>query len=408
MSHTPSCRVDWFNEARYGMFVHWGPYSVAGRGEWVMNRERLTLAEYSQSCVSGFTGEKYEPHAWAALARDAGMKYIVLTTRHHDGFALWDTQTSPFHAARIGPKRDLVAPFVEAVRSAGLRVGLYYSFADWTHPDYPEAFARDWPKSWTDEGARIRFISYVRAQLRELLTRHGKIDMLWYDGCIPGPLDGEETNHLVRQWQPEILINSRMGKGDFANSEQAIRPPADGSAWEACMTLNGNWGYHAGDTQWKSAKQVIAMLVETARGAGNLLLNVGPRGDGSIPPESERILRDAGAWLKRNGEFLPHSTCSPFTWSTSGMVTTRGNVVYLHLFNHPGRRFCYAEIANRILGVRDVATRAELSFTHDRDGRLWIDGIEPPTNGIATTLAITTEGIPVPRTPQSTFWIPGE
>ena len=156
-------RVAWFNEARYGMFIHWGAYSVAARGEWVMNRERIPLDEYTHRYVDRFAAERYDPAAWAQLARAAGMGYVVLTARHHDGFALWDTQTRPFNAAKLGPKRDLVRPFVQAVRDAGLRVGLYYSVADWTHPDYPGPFERDWPTGWRDQAARRRF---ARLELR--------------------------------------------------------------------------------------------------------------------------------------------------------------------------------------------------------------------------------------------------
>lgn len=399
--------TDWFTEARYGMFVHWGPYSVAGRGEWVMNRERIPHDEYRDRYARAFTAERYAPDVWARLAVEAGMKYIVLTTRHHDGFALWDTATTGFNATKIGPKRDLLTPYVAAARRAGLRVGFYYSFADWSHPDYPDAYARDWPTGWRDEASRVRFIEYVRAQLRELLTSYGTIDILWYDGCIPAPLDGEATNALVRSLQPEILINSRMGPGDFANSEQAIVPPKENIPWEACMTLNANWGYHAGDQQWKSARQVIGMLTESVKGGGNLLLNVGPTGDGTIPAESVRILREAGAWLAQHREFLSGSVRSPFSWSTSATVTTGPHVVYLHFFNHPGDEFCYVEIANRVLSVRDIGTGERLAFEQTADGRLILRGLRPPADGIATTIAVDVEGTPAPQVAQKTFWIPG-
>ena len=399
-------RLAWFNEARYGMFIHWGAYSVAARGEWVMNRERIPLEEYTRKYVDRFVAERYDPAAWAQLAREAGMGYVVLTARHHDGFALWDTKTRPFNAARLGPKRDLVQPFVQAVRDAGLRVGLYYSVADWTHPDYPGPFERDWPTGWPDEAARLRFVAYYRAQLEELMTRYGRIDMLWYDGCIPMPLDGDQTNRMVRRLQPDILISDRNGKADFGICEQAIRPSEPGTAWEACMTLNGNWGYHAGDHDWKNAKAVIQMLIETAKGAGNLLLNVGPMADGTIPPQSADILCEAGHWLARNGEFLPHSTRSPFTWCNSAAATTRGTTIYLHLLRDPGTPFCYAEIRNAVKSIRVVDGGQMLPFRQEGD-RLWIDRLPDPPDPIATTLAIEVEGPPQPLTQQKTFWIPG-
>ena len=399
-------RTDWFHEARFGMFIHWGAYSVAGRGEWAYNRERIPQAEYVDRYVNAFTAERYDPAAWAALARAAGMKYMVLTTRHHDGFALWDTATRDFHAGRLGPRRDLVGPYVKAARAAGLRVGLYYSPADWTHPDYPGGYERDWPTAWPDEAARQRFIAYYRAQLRELLTRYGTIDMLWYDGCIPSPLDGEATNAMVRELQPDILMNDRMGKPcDFECSEQAIRPK-DGP-WEACMTLNDNWGYHAGDEAWKSPAQVIHMLITCAKDGGNLLLNVGPRGDGTIPEPSVRILQEAGRWVARHGEFLPNSGRSPFTWNTSGLVSVRGRCVYLHLFKDTGAEFCWAELKNRVLKATAVGTGRPVAFRQD-GARLVLQGLPVPrTEPLATTIRLEVDGDPEPLTRQGTFWIPG-
>ena len=201
-----------------------------------------------RSTSANFLAEHYEPAEWAALAVESGMKYVVLTTRHHDGFCLWDTDTTDFNAAKLGPKRDLVRPFAEAMRAAGLKVGFYYSFADWHHPDYPDAYARDWPDGWRDESSRRRFVAFVRAQLEELMTNYGTVDILWYDGCLPGPTDGAEVNAHIKSLQPDILINERNGPPyDFEVSEQVIRAAEPGKLWEANPTLNDNWGYHPGD-----------------------------------------------------------------------------------------------------------------------------------------------------------------
>ena len=409
---TPSVhteRLRWFHEARYGMFIHWGAYSVGGRGEWVMNRERITLEEYTRQFVDRFHAEQFDPDAWAQLAREAGMGYLVLTARHHDGFALWDTATRDFNSVRMGPKRDLVREYIEAVRRGGLKVGLYYSVADWTHPDYPDAFARDWPTSWPDEAARRRFVEYYRAQLRELMTEYGTIDLLWYDGCIPDPLEGAQTNAMVRSLQPGILINSRNGEQieDFVNCEQAIRPPKEDVAWEACMTLNTNWGYHAGDDQWKSPREVVRMLLECARHGGNLLLNVGPRGDGTIPQPPQDILREVGRWLQRNGEFLPNSERSPFSWVKFGNMTVRGQTVYLHVLQHAGSDLCCAEIANRVVAVRLVGDDTPLDYRQDGP-RLFVHGLpERSPDAVGLCVAAEVEGTPTAVTPQATFWIPG-
>lgn len=390
------------------MFIHWGPYSVAGRGEWVMNRERIPAAEYIEKYAAIWRAEQYHPASWARLAREAGMKYVVLTTRHHDGFALWDSATTPFNAARIGPGCDLVRPFVEAVRAEGLRVGFYYSVADWTHPDYPDPFERDWPDAWRDETSRLRFVAFYRSQLEELLTRFGKIDVLWYDGCIPSPTEGDKVNAFVKQLQPEILINNRNGGAwDFQCCEQSIIPAPEGTDWEACMTLNANWGYHAGDQDWKSAREVIRLLAETAAGGGNLLLNVGPRADGSIPAPSEKILREVGDWLARNGSFLSHSTRSPFGWLNSGRLTTRGSTAYLHLFHSPGTDFCLAEIANRVLSARWLHSGQDVSFQQDADGRLFFPNLPNPLpDPLCSVIVLELDSAPRPIRPVTAFWIP--
>jgi alpha-L-fucosidase len=393
------------------MFVHWGAYAVAARGEWIMNRERIPAAEYTERYVDRWQAERYDPAAWCRLARDAGMGYIMLTTRHHDGFSLWDSQASAFNAAQMGPKRDLLVPYVAAARAAGLRVGFYYSPASWTHPDYPGAFCRDWPgeHDWTDEAARQRFITFYRDQLRELLTRYGKIDYLWFDGCIPGNIDGAGTLALVRQLQPDILVNNRMGAPyDIHCCEQAIRPAPAGQPWEACLTLNDNWGYHAGDNNWKTARHVVEMLLTCAENAGNLMLNVGPRADGTIPEESVRILRAAGAWLQRNRAAVTRSERHPFSWNcTARPVTARGHRVYLHFMKDPGGSFCWAEAGNRVLRARFLADGRPIAFRQEGD-RLFLDDLPVPLpDALATTVELELDGEPRAVTPQTTFWIPG-
>jgi alpha-L-fucosidase len=401
----------WFNDARYGMFVHWGVYAVAGRGEWFRNRERMSQEEYVRLYAENFRAENYDPKTWAALAKEAGMGYVVLTTRHHDGFALWPTKQGGFHAGNVGPKRDLVGPFVEAVRAAGLKVGLYYSPADWSHADYPGPFFRDWPneKDWASPEARERFIAYYKAQLVELMSNYGKIDYLWFDGCIPDDLQRREINEELLRLQPHLLINERNGPPSHVHvSEQAIRAPKDDVLWEACMTLNDNWGWHAGDTHWKSAREVIKMLCETATGAGNLLLNVGPKPDGTIPEESVRILGEAGAWLRKNREAITNSERSPFSWNNWGRVTVRGNHIYLHIRNSTGSELCWAELKNKVLSARWLDGGAPVRF-EQRDERLFLCELPVPLpDPLTTTLVLEAEGIPEPVTIQTSFWIPGE
>jgi len=402
--------LTWFHRARFGMFIHWGAYSVAARGEWVLNRERIPFPEYQARYIEPWKAEHYDPEAWVALAKEAGMGYVVLTTRHHDGFALWDSQVNPFNAARLGPKRDLVAPFAEAVRKAGLKLGFYYSPASWTHPDYPTPYARDWPdaKDWQSESHRQRFVAYYRAELNELLTRYGQVDYLWYDGCIPDGLEGEATNAEVRRLQPHILINERNGAPfDIHVSEQAVKPAPAGQPWEACLTLNNNWGYHAGDADYKTSKNVLELLFATSTAAGNLLLNVGPKADGTIPEESVRILKETGAWLKRNGAFLPDSDRTSFSWNNTAKVTTRGDRIYLHFLCDPLGAFCWSEVKNRVKAVRFLANGTPIRFRQEGI-HLHLDGLPSPLpDHPVTTVEIEIEGQPEALTPQTSFWIPG-
>ncbi len=402
----------WFNRSRYGMFVHWGAYSVGARGEWFRNRERIPQEEYVRRYAENFHAERYDPREWAALAKEAGMGYVVLTARHHDGFALWPTRCGEFHAGNIGPKRDLVGPFVEAMRSAGLKVGLYYSPADWSHPDYPGPYFRDWPGTtdWASAEARERFVAYYRAQLLELMSDYGRIDYLWYDGCIPDDLRRSEVNEALLRLQPHLLITERNGKPSHVHvSEQAIRPPRDPQAcWEACMTLNNNWGWHAGDRHWKNAAEVVRMLCETASGGGNLLLNVGPKPDGTIPEESARILREAGAWLRRNRESITESERHPLSWNNWGRVTARGERIYLHIRNCTGPELCFAELGNKVLRVRWLETGEPVEFTQTAE-RLTLRALPVPLpDPLANVVVLEIEGRPVALTAQTTYWIPGE
>ena len=330
------------------------------------------------------------------------MKYVVLTTRHHDGFALWDTGTTDYNAAQIGPKRDLIEPYVEALREHGLKVGLYYSVADWSHPDCP-AFERDWPQEWVREEARKRFVSYYHAQLQELMTQYGQIDLLWYDGCTPQPLDGDVINTKIKQWQPGILINARNGEPcDFAISEKSLK--AKEGRWEVCFNVNDSWGYHQGAQMWKSFKEMLLMLLETAKNAGNLMLNLGPMACGTMPPQGVNSLKAVGQWLKANAELLPESTRSPFTLNNCSIVTTRGNCVYLHLHRDPGDEYCFADLANRVIIVTQLDNGKVLEFTQHAD-RLFITGYTRPDAQHITTLRVEVDGEPKTLKQQTSCWI---
>ena len=382
-------RLQWFRQARFGMFIHWGLYSQLGRHEWVMNRERIPLAEY-EPLAQTWQPKPQAARYWARLARQAGMRYMVMTSKHHEGFCLFDSKLTDYNAARCGPGRDLVAEFVEAARAEGLRVGLYYSLMDWHHPDGA--------RGKHDEAARRRFVDYTHGLVRELCTNYGKLDILWYD--VSWPLDPEgwesaQMTAMARELQPDIIVNNRSGlPGDFGTPEQHITPERGGRAWEACMTFNESWGYTPIDTSYKSAWQVVSMLRQVAAGGGNLLLNIGPAPDGSVPEPCARALREVGEWLDHYGPAIYDAT-DPMEqeWSILGAFTRKGNVAYFHCQRWPGRELAIGGLVNKVLGVRMLGG-PEVAFTQVRD-RLVLRGLpEQAPNPLATVFEITVEGTP--------------
>ncbi len=278
----------WWHEAKFGMFIHWGLYSIIGQHEWVKEHEGVPIPQY-EILAKHHHPKPNAARDWARLAKRAGQKYMVMTTKHHEGFCNFDTKLTDYNAMKQGPGRDLVREYVEAARAEGLRVGFYYSLMDWHHPD--GAICK------TDEAARRRFVDYTHGLIRELLTNYGKIDVLWYDVSWPLTAAGwesERMNEMVFELQPDIIVNNRNGlEGDFATPEQRIEASAAGRAWESCMTLNNSWGFNRADDQWKTPKTIVDNLITCARGGGNYLLNIGPEPDGSVPPASIEVL-DAG------------------------------------------------------------------------------------------------------------------
>src|SRR6266436_392381 len=266
-------RMQWWHAAKFGMFIHWGLYSTLARHEWVMENEGIPVAEY-EKLAPKFKPVPNAARAWAQLARRAGMKYMVMTTKHHEGFCNFDTKLTDYCAPKQAAGRDLVREFVEAARAEELRVGFYYSLMDWHHPDGALCA--------TNEAARQRFVAYTHGLIRELMSNYGKIDILWYD--VDWPLSAQQweskkMNQMVFELQPDIIVNNRNGlPGDFSTPEQRIEAAKSG-AWESCMTLNDSWGFHKADDNWKSAKTIVKNVVECSKDAGNYLLNIGPKGD---------------------------------------------------------------------------------------------------------------------------------
>ena len=294
-------RMAWWREARFGMFVHYGLYSVLGRHEWSMASENWPVRDY-EKLADGFLPKPGAPREWAALAKKAGMKYMVMTTRHHEGFSLWNSKTNPYNSVNYGPKRDIVKEFTEACRENNLRIGFYTSLMDWHHPDGGAAVY--------DSAARRRFNDYIYALNEELLTQYGKIDVLWFDVARPmlhwEGWNSVEMNQRLRAIQPDIIINNRsLLDEDFGTPEERVTAEKDRD-WEACMTFNGiSWGYvdSAQAVPYSyNAQRILRMLATCSGNAGNLLLNIGPPPDGSVPQEAVEPLTTVGKWLEKNGE----------------------------------------------------------------------------------------------------------
>jgi len=368
----------WFNEARFGLFIHWGAYSVLGRGEQPLFREHIDQREYAETACR-WRPEHFDAGAWADLARRAGMRYAVLTTRHHDGFCLWNSKCTDYTTASQAAGRDFVGEYVEAFRAAGLRVGLYYSLADWRIPAYWEGPGQD-PDGWET------FRRYVHEQLRELLSGYGQVDVLWFDGSWPHFAEdwgADEIAALARKLQPGILINNRLGPrkggrqtdnantgaeiGDFGTPEHKIR--VEGRLWESCQVATWRlWGYAAGE-RWRPADVLLDMLVECASKGGNLLLNVGPRGDGQLPPEFVERAEQIGRWLGVHGEAIygsePGDVCE---FVTFGHQTRKGSNLYLVVRFWDGRpTLRLAGLATPVRKATLLTTGQELGFEQAGD-----------------------------------------
>lgn len=349
-------RTAWWAEARFGMFIHFGAYAVPARGEWVKTTERMTNEEY-RKYVDAFNPVDADMREWARLAREAGMKYAVMTAKHHDGFCLFDSRLTDYTTGKtIG--RDLVREFLDAFREEGLRVGLYYSIIDWYHPDYPKYNDRHHPMRGREEYRDEQidwdnYLRYMHGQIEELTTQYGTIDILWmdfsYDEMSGEKWESTRLVDMIRQNQPGIIINNRLqgsGEGtiglrdfyigDFDTPEQGIpeEEPHDEFGnpmrWETCLTLNNNWGYALTDNNWKSPTLVIHTLIDCVSKNGNLLLNVGPDGRGNIPPESVAILKEVGKWMRLNGESIYGCGRADLKRPAWGRFTQKGNELFLH------------------------------------------------------------------------------
>jgi alpha-L-fucosidase len=364
------------------MFIHWDHASQQGLeiswplvgGLPLLPHGQVVTVEQYHSSASTFNPGSWDPQGLARLATNAGMRYAVFTSKHHSGYSMFHTAYSEFSVEHSPYKRDIVREFVEAFRDEGLRIGLYYSLSDWHHPDYPAITEADKPyipgasPPFPGEDRWGRYLDYMFGQIRELLTNYGPIDLVWFDGWWERPPDqwkGDDLAQLIRSLQPDILINDRLpGRGDFATPEQFLPPQPPGGPWEVCMTMNESWGFNPDDADYKSARTLIHTLCEVSGRGGNLLLNVSPMGDGSLPPEQVRRLETIGDWIGSHGESIHGTKPGLEPWQFYGPSTAKGGHLYLFLLARPYETVTVRGIPiKRIQGVRVLGANSALDFT---------------------------------------------
>jgi len=377
---------EWFSPARFGIFVHYGLYSLHGKGEWHMDRVQMPRETYNR-LAEDFRAERFDAEALAALARRSGAGYIVLGARHHEGFCLFDTKTTDFNSLHAPSRRDLIAEYAQACRRAGLRVGLYYSVMSWQRPELYQG-------PHADPGGWAAMVEETHEQVRELMSHYGRIDLLWYDGCIvPGVSDAAsiahhwrsaELNAMVRRLQPGILINDRaLLPEDFSTPEQRLTLPPRGRRWEMCQTINDHWGWFEGDHNVKSHETLLRTLVRCARYDGNLLLNIGPKPDGSLPADQVRRFESMGRWMAAHGEAVRGTCRTAYTEAENpyGMMTARERRLYLHLFDWKGGPVRFAGLNELPVAAHLLSTGSPLALEAFPDGTATVRGLPEPPSG---------------------------
>ncbi len=391
-------RLAWWSDARFGMFIHWGLYSqwgshypgadgklLNGKSEHMMRHLRLPFALYS-TIAEVFNPTEFDADEWVAAAKNAGMKYVVITSKHHDGFAMFKSPSNSYNIVDRGPfKRDVVKELADACRKQGLKFGVYYSLGrDWADPDVPSSVKADGHRRSNDwdfpDEEKKDFAKYferkVKPQVRELLTQYGPISLMWFD--TPEKItraESEELMKLIHNLQPDCIVNQRVGNrlGDYRVAEQNVPAAGYSDPWETCMTLNKHWGYYLGDEAWKSTETVIRTLIDIVSKGGNFLLNVGPTGQGVIPAPSIARLSDVGRWLRANGESIYGTRASPLgklPWGRcTQKVSATGATLYLHVFEWPADgKLTVAGVRGRVVAARMLVGGQTLDTSTGADG----------------------------------------
>ncbi len=364
--------TSWFVKDRFGMFIHWGTYALAARHEWVKRNERIPDEQYERY-FKHFNPDLYDPRVWARAAARAGMKYFVVTTKHHEGFCLWDTQYTNYKAPNTPYGKDLLAPMVDAFRAEGVKVGFYHSLLDWHHPEYPIDNCHPMAEhadalKWNKKRDVRKYADYLYNQSRELLTNFGRIDVLWYDfswdfkGAAPNNLGGkgkadwqsERLIAMIRKLQPHIILNDRLQVGgDIVTPEQWqpqewVLKDGERVVWESCQTFSGSWGYYRDEMTWKSPEQLIQMLINSVARGGNLLMNVGPTGRGEFDARALEALEVYAKWMRVHSRAIYGCTQSDFKEPRDCRYTQNGKKLYLHILAWPFQHIVLEGLAGRV------------------------------------------------------------
>lgn len=401
-------KMQWFKDAKLGIFIHWGIYSVKGVDEsWSFHNKKIPYAEYMKQ-LNGFTAKNYNPEAWAQLIKETGARYAVITTKHHDGIALWDTKANNMSTAKITPaKKDVITPFFAALRKAGLKAGAYFSILDWSHQDYP-GFLKDSSRYDVkkDPARWSRFVSFYQSQIQELSTLFNP-DLFWFDG---------DWEHSAEEWQaakvrnmilahnPNAIINSRLtGYGDYETPEQnfpVTRPTL--KPWELCMTSNNNWGYHPDDSAYKTPYELITIFADVISNGGNLLFDIGPREDGWIPTEQVYLLKELGKWTNKHAAaiFNTNAGLSPGHFYGPSTLSKDRSTLYLFVPAHNTGKLVIKGLTNAITGIKVLG--ADQTIGHKIVGKIswspvpglvYIDDIPAlATDGYMTVLEVKLDG----------------
>lgn len=418
-----TARLKWWTDDRFGMFIHFGLYAEAARHEWVKKNERISDENY-QKYFEQFNPDLYNPREWARMAKEAGMKYAVMTTKHHEGFCLFDSKFTDYKATNTPVKKDLIREYVDAFRAEGLKVGFYYSLLDWHHPDY--TIDRAHPRSAKTEAEydslnrsrdMNKYRKYIKDQVRELLTNYGKIDIIWLDFSFPNgkfgksraDWDSENLLKMVRELQPGIIVNDRLnledvpGGWDFKSPEQYkpnewVQVNGKRVPWEVCQTFSGSWGYYRDEMTWKDSKQLIELLIESVSKGGNVLLNVGPTARGTIDPRAQERLASIGNWMKFCSRSLYGCTQAPdeFKAPANSLLTYNPSTkrLYIHLLDWPLDQITLQGFSGKIKYAQFLHDASEIAMS-SKKSTTWLDEKSKEDETILT-MPVIRPGVEIP------------